>query len=79
MLVAVGTPAAGWYEDPADKRSARYFDGKRWTGRSQPGVARLIRPTDPPRPRASLTRPELEHRARLLSQGPLGMYYDLYL
>jgi hypothetical protein len=29
--------AAGWYPDPSDPSSIRYFDGQSWTSHTQPG------------------------------------------
>lgn len=79
MLVPAGTAPAGWYRDPADERSARFFDGRTWTDRSQPGAGRLLRGHDPSRPRALMTRQELMHRRRMASFGMLGLHVDIYL
>jgi len=74
-----GDPAAGWYRDPVDKGSARFYDGRRWTSKSQPGAARLIGGHATSRPRAAMTRQELLHRRRMMAQPYLGQYVDTYL
>lgn len=71
---------AGWYRDPVDRDAARFHDGKRWTRDAQPGAGRMLgtRPS-PTRPRAELTRHELQRRHALTRWSFLGQYYDIYL
>ena len=80
MLTTVGAaPSAGWYRDPVDDRAARFFDGDRWTQKSQPGASRLLGRPEQGRPRATLTRQELMHRRRLSAMPFIGQFIDLYL
>ncbi|MGV8896421.1 MAG: DUF2510 domain-containing protein [Rhodoglobus sp.] len=34
-------PAAGWYRDPVDRGSARWWDGAAWTGHTR-NIAPLV-------------------------------------
>lgn len=69
---------AGWYRDPVDRKSARFHDGKAWTKDTQPGAGRLMGSRSS-RPRASLTRQELNNRHALTRWSWLGQYADIYL
>ncbi len=40
--------APGWYPDPADAASLRYFDGRRWTGERRPTATPPYRPEPEP-------------------------------
>jgi Protein of unknown function (DUF2510) len=41
-------PAPGWYPDPADGGSSRWWDGVRWTGHVQPAAAPVGAPAGAP-------------------------------
>lgn len=47
MVTTTATPAAGWYTDPADSTSERWWGGLEWTDHVRPIVAPTIAPSVP--------------------------------
>lgn len=70
---------AGWYRDPRDQAGVRFHDGRRWTGDYQPGTSRMLEHRPDRRPRAAMTREELQHRTKVVNLTRLGQKVDVYL
>lgn len=70
-------PDAGWYDDPQDDKSVRYWDGQNWTKHksdrptARPSVANRQPPATKPHPAAPMPRPIVTGAATAVS-GPLS-------
>lgn len=80
MLESATISAAGWYRDPRDRRGVRFHDGKAWTRETHPGAGKLMGQRPANRPRAAMSRGELQHRQLTASRWAwLGQELDVYL